>query len=169
VSFNAPEAGATRPVQSTGAASVPVRIPAGQSFAFELMAPITSLTAASGDPFSGRLMAPLRDERHRTVARAGSLVKGRLLRVEGHHLAPAFTIIVLQIENTQVAGSEIALAAVRDWSRDLVRNQRTKTHIEIPLPLRSEKDAGVFRFPEDQAVVPRGYRSDWRTIDAGLR
>ena len=126
MSFNAPEAGATGPVQSTGAASVPVRIPAGQSFAFELMAPITSLTAASGDPFSGRLMAPLRDERHRTVARAGSLVKGRLLRVERHHLAPAFTIIVLQIENTQVAGSEIALAAVRDWSRDLVRNRRNK-------------------------------------------
>ena len=71
-------------------------------------------------------------------------------------------------ESVNVTGSKLQLAAVRDLSRELAK-QKGKAHIEIPLPLPSEKNAGVFRFAGDQVVVPRGYRSDWRTVDANLR
>jgi hypothetical protein len=165
VSFGAldPGTGSSRQI----AAAAPVRVPANQRFTFELTAPIASLTAGAGDAFSGRLLTPLRDERKKTLAPTGSLVEGRLLRVERHHLVQGFTIIVLRVQRVNVAGSKLPLAAVRDLSRELAR-RKGKAHIEIPLPLPSEKNTGLFRFEGDQVVVPRGYRSDWRTVDADL-
>ena len=161
VSFNAPESG-------TGgfgpSAPTAVHAPAEQRFTVELTSPIASLTAAAGDAFSGRLLTPLRDERRRTLAWTGSLVEGRILRVERHHVAPAFTVVALKLESVEIGGSLVPLAAVRDWSRELHRGTG-KAHVEIPLPLPSEKNAAVFRFAGDEAVVPRGYRSDWRTVD----
>jgi hypothetical protein len=166
VSFNAPKsaAGGFRP--SAPAASV--RVPAEQRFTVELAAPIASLSAAAGDAFSGRLLTPLRDERQRMLARTGSLVEGRILRVERHHLAPAFTVVALKLEGVEIKGTMAPLAAARDWSRELHKSNR-KAHVEIPLPIPSEKNAAVFRFAGDQAVIPRGYRSDWRTVDLGSR
>jgi hypothetical protein len=162
VSFNAPKSAADgfRP----SAPATLVRVPAEQRFTVELTAPIASLTAAAGDAFSGRLLTPLRDERRRTLARTGSLVEGRILRVERHHVAPAFTVVALKLERVEIGGSMVPLAAVRDWSRELHRGTG-KAHVEIPLPLPSEKNAAVFRFAGDEAVVPRGDRSDWRTVD----
>jgi hypothetical protein len=100
------------------------------------------------------------------LARTGSLVEGRLLRVERHHVAPAFTVVALKLERLEIGSSMVPLPAVRDWSREPYRSTR-KAHVEILLPLPSEKNAAVFRFAGDQAVIPRGYRSDWRTVDSG--
>jgi len=165
VSFGEPEPSIARSRQI--AAPAPLRVPASQRFTFELTAPIASLTAAAGDVFFGRLLTPLRAERRKKPIPAGSLVEGRLLRVERHHVAPAFTIIVLQVQRVDVADSEFAMTAVRDRSRELARPRKGRVRVEIPLPLPSEKNAGVFRFDGDQAVVPRGFRADWRTADAG--
>lgn len=91
-------------------------------------------------------------------------MEGRILRVERHHVAPAFTVVALKLERVEIGGSMVLLTAVRDWSRELYR-RTGKAHVEIPLPLPSEKNAAVFRFAGEQAVVPRGYRSDWRTLE----
>jgi hypothetical protein len=167
VSFAAADLGAVASLQR--ALAPPVRAAVNQRFTFELTAPIASLTAAAGDAFSGRLLKPLRNKQRKTLVPAGSLVEGRLLRVERHHLAQGFTTIVLKPERVDVAGSKLPLAAVRDWSRELASRQKGRAHIEIPLPLPSERNAGVFRFAGDQAVVPRGYRLDWRTVDPDSR
>jgi hypothetical protein len=167
VSFTGPDSGIAGSGQ--GATAAPLRVPAKQRFTFELSAPIASLTAAAGDAFSGRLLTPLRDKRGKTLAPAGNLVEGRLLRVERHHIAPALTIVVFKLESVDVADSKLPLVAVRDLSQELAGPRKGKAHIEIALPLPSEKNAGVFRFAGDQAVVPRGFRSDWRTADAGSR
>ena len=162
VTFGAPKPSTGRSPQ-TGAA--PARVLANQRFTFELTAAIASLTAAAGDPFSGRLLTPLRDGRRKKVVPAGSLLEGRLLRVERHLLNPAFTTIVLKVQRIEVADSEFELTAVRDRSREMVAKRRKgKVQVEIPLPLPSEKNAGVFRFEGDQVVVPRGFKSDWRTV-----
>jgi hypothetical protein len=92
--------------------------------------------------------------------------KGVLLRVERHHIRPATTVVLLQLESVEIAGSKIPLAAVRDWSRELAVMPRGKRGPEIPLPLPSEKKAGAFRFTGDQAVLRRGLRLEWRTVDA---
>jgi hypothetical protein len=166
VNFNAPKSDASgfRP----SASAILVRVPANQRFTVELTAPVASRTAAAGDAFSGRLLTPLRDERWRMLARTGSLVEGRILSVERHHLAAAFTVVAVKLEGVVIGGSMVPLGAVRDWSRELHRSNR-KAHVEIPLPIPSEKNAAVFRFAGDQAVIPRGYRSDWRTVDSGSR
>ena len=96
------------------------------------------------------LLTPLRDERRRMLARTGSLVEGRILRVERHHLAPAFTVVALKLEGVEIGGSIVPLKAVRDWSRELHRGTG-KPHVEILLPLPSEKNAAIFRFAGDQA------------------
>jgi len=145
-----------------------VGVPAGQGFTLELTSPIDSGTAAAGDVFSGKLLTSLRDQRRRTLARAGSLVEGRLLRVERRHLAPAVTVVVLKLESIEIAGSKVPLAAVRDWSREPPAIRKDKRGIEISLPLQSEKDAGLFRFAGDQLVLRRGFRSEWRTVDAAV-
>jgi hypothetical protein len=102
VSFNAPksDAGGFGP----SALATLVRVPAEQRFTVELTAPIAALTAAAGDAFSGRLLTPLRDDRTRLLARTGSLVAGRILRVERHHLAPAFTVVALRLERVEIGG-----------------------------------------------------------------
>lgn len=167
VSFGSPKPSAgSSPHTDAG----PVRVPGNQRFTFELTAPIASLTAAAGDSFSGRLLTPLRNGRRKTVVPAGSLVEGRLLRVERHLLDPAFTTIVMKVQRIDVADSEFELTAIRDRSRELAaRRRRGKVQVEIPLPLPSEKNAGVFRFEGDEVVVPRGFKSDWRTVDADPR
>jgi hypothetical protein len=165
VSFTAPEPGADGLPPSAPSASVP--IPAEQRFTVELTAPIVSATAAGGDSFSGRLATPLRDDRRRTLARTGSLVEGRLLRVERHPVPPAFTVVALKLERVEIAGSMVPLTAVRDWLRELSGSRNRKARVEIPLPLPSEKSAAVFRFAGDHVVIPRGYRSDWRTAAPG--
>jgi len=56
-----------------------VKLPPNLRFRLELTAPIQADTAAAGDPFTAKLATPILDEKQRLVARAGSLVKGRLL------------------------------------------------------------------------------------------
>ena len=55
-----------------------VKLPPNLRFKLELTVPIQTDTAA-GDPFTAKLATPILDEKQRLVARAGSLVKGRLL------------------------------------------------------------------------------------------
>ncbi|HXB66907.1 MAG TPA: hypothetical protein VNY05_01585 [Candidatus Acidoferrales bacterium] len=75
-------------------------------------------------------------------------------------------MLVLQLETVESAGSKVPLAAVRDWSSEQAAAPRGKRVPEIPLPLQSEKNAGVFRIAGDRAVLRRGFRSEWRTVDA---
>jgi hypothetical protein len=161
VTFSPPEPGASGSGKSAAAPQPGTLVL--QRFTMELTAPIASVTAAAGDAFSGKLVSPLRDARGRTLARAGSLVEGRLLRVERHHLAPVHTIMVFQPVSVEIAGVKVPLTAVRDWSRELAAMRPGKRGPEIPLPLQSEKNAGAFRFAGSQAVAPKGFRSDWRT------
>jgi hypothetical protein len=76
--------------------------------------------------------------------------------------------VVLKLESIEIAGSKVPLAAVRDWSREPPAIRKDKRGIEISLPLQSEKDAGLFRFAGDQLVLRRGFRSEWRTVDAAV-
>jgi hypothetical protein len=161
ISFTVTDAGSGG---SLSASHAPARVPP-QSFTFELTAPIISSTAAAGDEFVGRLDTPVRDDRRRKLAQVGSLVKGHLLRIERHHLAPPFTVVVMKPERVEVGNTVLSLAAMRDWSRELAQSRRGKAGPEISLPLPSEKNVGVFRFTGDTAIVPRGFRTDWRAVD----
>ena len=68
-------------------------------------------------------------------------------------------------EKVEVGDTVLSLAAMRDWSRELARARRGKAGPEISLPLPSEKNVGVFRLAGDEAILPRGFRTDWRMVD----
>jgi hypothetical protein len=156
VTYDTPE-----PQPSMRAAAAPDKpraFAAGLRFRLSLVRPIDSATAAAGDSFEARLVAPLRDSRQRLVAPAASLVRGRILRVEAFHTKPREVVLVLRPEAVQAGDAIIALSAVPDFP---VIN-RKKIAIELPEP--GEESAGVFRFGGDRAVMPALSRSDWRTV-----
>ena len=158
VTFAPPDAPADGSTAKTEEA--PLRLFPNQRFAFELTTPITALTVAAGDPIAGKLVTPLLTERRSTRARAGSRVEGHLLRVSRRHLAPADTIVVIQLESVEIGGVKVPLAAVRDWSK-VFADRRKRQDIVLPQPW--EKNAGVFRFEGDAPVI-RNFRSDWLTV-----
>ena len=141
-------------------------VPAGLRFTLELTAPIGADTAAAGDPFTAKLPAPLLGENHKVLARAGSVVEGRLLRVQISHILPAEVVMVLKPRTLELNGAQVPFAAVRDWTKVRVAN-RGKRGVRVALPLQGEEQAGVFQFKGDHVVVKKGMRSDWQTVDSG--
>jgi len=129
----------------------------GLRFQLALEHPIDSTTAAAGDSFEARLVAPLRDSRQRLTVPTGALVRGRILRVEAIHTNPAELVIVFRPEEVDVGNRTISIRAMPDSSDKGKR-------IPIELPERGEENARVFRFAGDRVVVPLFFRSDWRTV-----
>jgi hypothetical protein len=136
---------------------VPRAFSSGLRFQLALDRPIDSTTAAAGDPFEARLVAPLRDSRQRLTAPASALVRGRILRMEAIHTNPGELVMVLRPEEVQVGNRAIAIRAMPDSS-----GKGKRIPIEMPEP--GEDHAGVFRFAGDRVVVPLYFRSDWRTV-----
>jgi hypothetical protein len=145
---------------TTGAPEPLPPVPSELRFGMELAAPIDATTAAAGDPFSGRLTAALRDGPRIVLAPKGTVVEGRLMRVENFHRPPS-TILVFKPEYMKIRGVRIRVAALRDWSTT------KKKGMEVVLPRSSEGHAGAFRFPGERVLVKKGFRSQWLTVYAG--
>ena len=149
--FADPDAGKATTRKPT---AVRAAIPDGLRFSLSLTAPITLATAAAGDIFRGALTAPLRDQHSKVLAPKGAIVEGRLLRLETY-LDPPQVFVVMRPRTIEIKGVPTPFAAVRD-------NPRRPG--VIYLPLIDEQFAGVFQFPGNPAEVPKGYRTDWRTV-----
>jgi hypothetical protein len=142
----------------------PPTVPAGTRLSFELTQPIAGDQAAAGDPFTGRLIQPLRDLRAKVLAPKGTVVEGHLLRVENFSKPPE-TVVVLRPEALRIKGSRVLLTAVPEWQRfALEARSKDRQRMMFNLPLVGEEHSGVFRFPGEHAIVPKGFQSDWRTV-----
>jgi len=150
ISFAAPPGSAPDPVKP------PPRGPVagGTAFQLELLESINPSTAAAGDIFRAKLIGTLRDESKQPLARTGSIVEGRLKRVQIDATPPAADL-VLAPAVVLVGGERVPLAANRDW------NGRVGN---ILAPLPGERPAGVFRLRGVDLFLPRGFRSNWRTV-----
>ena len=143
------DAGGTRGAKAAEAALVPP----GLRFSTVLLDAIDSTTAAAGDPFRARLVEDLRAGR-RLIARKGSVVEGRLRRVEV--LAKAKQVAVVMAPVAIFTGSDrVSLQANR-----VVMPRKG---VVIRLPERQELPAGLFEFAGGHVVVAAGFRSDWVT------
>lgn len=142
----------------------PLVVPVGSRFSFALTQPIPSDTAAAGDPFTGKLVQPLRDPRQKVLVHEDTVVMGRLLRVESFRV-PSEVIVVLRPEALVIKGSLVPLAATPDWQRAmLAARSKDRKKMVFDLPQPGEEHSGVFRFPGEHAVIPKGFESDWRTV-----
>ena len=149
---------------SAGGAVPAPPLPPGLSFALELLTPIDTDRMAAGDQFRARLVRPIRNEKSKALARAGSIVEGRLLRLQTYHLPPPEVLVVFAPRTLWINGEKVPLAANRDWSSAWKETRRkNKKPPRILMPAPTEGAAGVFQFPGEHVVVPKGFRSDWRT------
>jgi hypothetical protein len=137
----------------------PAPVPPKLPFELELLTPIDTDTAAAGDPFSARLATALRSSSARQVAPKGARVEGRLVRVQMVHRAKPEVVVVFRPEIVETtAGVRIPLFAVQEVARNL------KKGTVIVLPRAWETASGLFRFPGEHVVVPKGLVSHWRTV-----
>jgi hypothetical protein len=142
----------------------PVSLSPGLKFTMELTTPISAATSAAGDFFTGKLVSTLRDPKQKVVARAGSVVEGRILRVQSFYIPQAEAIVVLKPETLEIQGSKIPFTAVRDWSQEMAAAKRQgRKSMPILIPQPGEERAGLFKFSGKNVVVAKGFRSDWQT------
>jgi hypothetical protein len=102
----------------------------------------------------------LRDQKSRVLAPGGSIVEGRLRRVESI-VSPKQVYVALAPGTLWIGNERVALAATRDWTK-----VSHGTPVSFLLPMPGEEPSGVFPFPGQHVVVPAGFRSDWRTVRA---
>lgn len=133
-----------------------VQLPAGLPFTLELTAPISTDTAAAGDPFGARLVSALRDKSGKTLAPALALVEGRVTLVEMRRTAPHGAVLMLKPMTVEIGGVKTPLAAVR----------RAGLAPRGKLPLSWERNSGIFPLSGEHAEIEAGFRSDWQTVAA---
>lgn len=155
ITYNPPEpAAAKNPGAAANASPVP-EIAAGLAFSMELLDAIDTDRAAAGDSFRAKLSTPLRDRKSKTLAPAGSIVEGRLRRVE-LFLRPDEVYVVLAPRWLSAGRARIRMAASRTSG---------KRRSSILLPPPWDAPAGAFLFPGQHVVIPKGLRSDWKTAE----
>jgi hypothetical protein len=142
-------------------ARLPDPLPEGLRLSFALTAQIPTDTAAAGDLFSAALTDPLRDDHGKVVAPKGAPVEGRIIRVESF-VNPPQTFVVLRPRTIEIRGVKVPLAAVPDFPR--LAQTSGGRRFAIYLPRADEEHAAVFRFTGAHVTVPKGYRTDWRTV-----
>ncbi len=150
--------------KSASAWAIP--LPTGAPFAIALTAAIPIDTAAAGDSFSARLLDAIRDGRGKVLAPKGTVVDGRLLRVQSF-VRPPQVVVVLKPEALWVHGIRVPCSVERDWTRERAEaRQRGKKAVEFLLPLPGEDNSGAFLFSGKHVVIPNRFRSDWRIAPA---
>jgi hypothetical protein len=167
-----PEGGATTAVagepgrdsadRKTAAAIPP--IPAGLRFSMVLSPTIDTNTAAAGDLFTGSLAEPLKDARSKVLAPKGSLVEGRIIRLEILHRPPQ-VLLVLRPRSVEAKGVKTPLAAALDLQNAAIANRdMLKRRVGLYLPRPGEERTGSFGFLGNHVVTPKGFRTEWRTL-----
>src|SRR5581483_1454455 len=155
------------PVESTARQTAPqAAMDLGLKFTLELTAAIETRTAAAGDRFSARLVHDLRDLKGRVVARGGSVVDGRLRRVET--LVQQHEVVVVLAPAAVIAGgNRLPLSASLDWSflQQEYKSTGQRGGLEVLMPAVGERPAGVFLLMSPQTVMRAGSRSEWRTAE----
>jgi hypothetical protein len=163
-------AGRAREMAATGHVAPPPSWdpPAGLPVSVALTASIDSAVAAAGDPFAGRLAAPVLDRIKRQIAPEGALVRGRVTRVFRRMHTDPRVEINLKIETVEIGGREVpaALTGKRDPA---VREQPSAGLRSRGVPI-GELPQGVLtgdatvQCPGARCVIREGFRTEWVTV-----
>ena len=150
-----------------GSATGELDLPPGLAVSVELTTTVRIGEVAAGDRIEGRLAAPIQDEKKHTLAAAGTLVQGRLMRVETEYAPHRSHTVALRWETIQ-AGDRMSPLFLLPNRRPA--NPRTGTGgalrrrgMEIELPVPSEARYGVFHIAPDRKTLESGFRSEWFT------
>ncbi len=160
-----PEGDAVPAADQKTVAATTTPIPAGLRFSMVLSPPIDTNTAAAGDLFTGTLAEPLKGAKSKVLAAKGSLVEGRIVRLETLQRPPQ-VFLVLRPRSVEIKGVKTPLAAALDWQSAVLANRDAlRKRVQFYLPKQGEERTGLFRFLGDHVVTPKGFRTEWRTLE----
>jgi hypothetical protein len=158
------ERGTPGAIQGSTPSAVP-ELPTGLPVTVELASTIYGDRAAAGDRIEGRLSKPIRNARQKTLVPEGSVVHGRLMRVETRHSAPPQLTVALRWESLEIDGVKLPVSLLPDRRpgnagfTTVNALRRRGTVIELPLP--GEGTYGVYHFRVEG--VESGFRTEWLT------
>lgn len=157
--------------KKSGAATAPLTVPVGLSFTVALQAPIDTDTAAVGDLVAAVVNKPVTEgNRKQVILPKGSVVRGRITRVQHWRGAAARFIVSMRLESVEIGGVSMPLHAVPDRRAEMARAsemamRRRGVEIFVPPPGEPETNTSfVFRTAKDRYVIPKGYESVWMTV-----
>ena len=142
---------------------VSLAIPEGIPLELVLTAAIDPATAAAGDVIAAKVKDPLlRPKSLKVLVPAGSIVTGRLFRVEHHPkslLRGAYFVISMAFDRVEVNG------AVSPFHVRLDKNTAIRSTPPTGQGAESFPEGLIsFAAPQVNFVVPAGYTSKWHTI-----
>lgn len=147
----------------------PVEIPAGLILKIALATPIDSATAAAGDSVDGRLVQPLLDSARKVILPAGTVLHGRIMRLEQRFLPVRMFFLGLRFDTLEVERLRQPV-----WLRFSSGQNGWKDGVQYALPSRGGKTellpmekrpfVGTFRLREkDRFHLDRHFVTEWRT------
>ncbi len=133
----------------------------------ELMSAIRLDQAAAGDRVEGRVVGPVLDANKQTVVPPGTLVEGRLMRVETVWGHPDEVGIALRWESTMVNGVKTPLSLTPDRIAERKRPQipgevKRKPRV-FDLPREGEDAYVAYRLSGAHGKIEGGLTSSWIT------
>ena len=158
--------GAPGSQSEAGMKAVVLDLPEGLPVTVELTTAVRPGEAGAGDRIEGRLAAPIRDAKQRTLVPEGTAVQGRLMRVEALYSSRPQVTVALRWETVQVGSAMAPVALLPNRRPPDLRTSGAgglrRRGMEIELPLPSESQYGVFHIPGGR-VLESGFQSEWIT------
>jgi hypothetical protein len=164
--FDAPAGEADAAAGRTGRARV--ALPLGLPVTLALQDPIDSDSAATGDPVSARVVKAVRRPGAKEVLiPAGTIVHGRIRRMEHHFLPEPYFLVSMAFNRMELQGALAPFAARHEPDGPLARE------LDAQLGLRATGiwfwNVGTFLFRSEQSryTIPAGFESQWFTLAIG--
>jgi len=164
------------PADSEAAASpraggrVRVALPLGLSVTLALESAIDTDTASAGDPIAAKVVkAVRRPGTSEELLPAGSIVRGRIRRVEHHLLPEPYFLIAISFNRVEAHGTVSGFVARSDADPELAKS--LGANLEVRDSGIWYWGVGTFLFPTSKAhyVIPAGFESKWFTLATGAR
>ena len=157
------------PPEAAAAARLPVHapmtLPLGLPVVLSLTDAVDTDTAAVGDPVSAAIAKPVREPATgRVLIAAGTLVKGRITRLEHHYYPQPYFLVAFSFNRLVEGDLRSPFAARYDGSAELAA--------KLGAALRSRGrgleywNVGTFLFPtaRPRYVIPAGFAAKWETL-----
>ena len=145
-------------------------VPGGLGVAIAIDGPIDSNVAAAGDPFTGRLVKPLRDKNNIVYAPEGAIVHGRIADVYFGLGASAVAALRLGVQSIEFGGSEYIIHLTGDpggmmaVSPSVAATQlRMRAAVIGELPKQADGFV-VARSFSKRCVIRNGDKTYWLTV-----
>jgi hypothetical protein len=148
----------------------PVQIPPGLLLRIALVTPIDSATAAAGEPVDGSLVQPLLDSSRKLLLPVGTVLHGRIMRLEQRFSPQRMFFLGLRFDTLEVERLRQPVwlqfsSGQNGWKDGVQYALPSRDGKSELLPLEKRPFVGTFRLREkDRFHLDRAFVTEWRTV-----